>query len=168
MPIQIANILVFMNLKMNDQTFSPLIFHNKTAAFYWTFIGLFDTGVLVATWLFFRDHPNLSIWWLVYFWSGGICASWWASKKQYIQVSITPNYAKIIKLRPFKKEVFYFGGQDIKRIEVIRSQDSEGDPYFICELELYQTASIRVAEGHHQPTIELVAEKLQRALNLAN
>jgi hypothetical protein len=153
---------------MTAKTNPPLVFHNKTAAFYWIFIGLFDTGVLSATWLFFRDQPNLSIWWLVYFWAGAIGASWWAARKQYIQVNIAPNNAKIIKFRPFKKEVFYFGSKDVKRIEVIRSQDSEGDPYFICELELYQTVSIRVAEGHHQPMVDLVAEQLRQSLNLTN
>ncbi len=153
---------------MNSQTNSPLVFHNKTAIFYWIFMGLFDAGILVITWLFFRDHPNLSIWWLVYFWCGAIWCSWWAASKEYIQVKIAPNKAKIIKLRPFKKEVFYFGTQDVKRLGVIRIQDSEGDPYFVCELELYQTGGIRVAEGHHQPTVELVAEKLRQALNLGN
>jgi hypothetical protein len=153
---------------MNDRTNPPLVIHNKTAAFYWIFMGFFDAGMLAATWLFFRDQPNFSIWWLVYFWVGAVWASWWAASKEYIQVKIELNNAKITKLRPFKKEVLYFGGQDVKRIEVIRSQDSEGDPYFICELELYQTTSIRVAEGHHQPTVELVAEQLRQALNLAD
>jgi hypothetical protein len=153
---------------MNDQTNPPLVFHNKTAAFYWLFMGLFDAGVLAVTWLYFRDRPNLSIWWLVCFWCGAIWASWWAASKEYIQIKIAPNNAKIIKLRPFKKEVLYFGVQDVKRLEVIRSQDSEGSPYFICELELYQTAGIRVAEGHHQPTVELVAEQLRQAINFRN
>jgi hypothetical protein len=153
---------------MNDQTNPPLVFRNKTAVFYWIFMGFFDAGVLATTWLFFRDRPNFSIWWLVFSWVVAIWASWWAARKQYVRVNIAQNNAQVIRFRPFKKEVVHFGGQDIKRIEVIRSQDSEGDPYFICELELYQIASIRVAEGHNQSTIELVAEQLQKALNLTN
>jgi hypothetical protein len=153
---------------MNDRTTSPLVFHNKTAIFNWIFIGFFDAGVLAATWLFLRDSPNESIWWLVFFWSGAILASWWAASQQYIQVQVSSDNAKIIKLRPFKKEVIYFGSQDVKRLAVIKTRDSEGDPYFICELEINQTTAIKVVEGHHQPTVELAAAQLRQALGLRN
>jgi hypothetical protein len=93
---------------MNDRTNPPLVFHNKIAAFYWIVMVLFDAGVLAMTWLFFRDHSDFSIWWLVYFWCGAIGASWWAASQQkraidsYIRIRVCTNSAdaaiKISKL----------------------------------------------------------------------
>ena len=151
-----------------------LVLRNDAAVFPWLIIGLFDIGVILMTVLTVRDglpatpHPLFSLGMVIFFWTGAIGSSLWALQRQRIRVEINPEGSRLIKMGLFGKATVYFNRLDVERIEVIEGTDSDGDPYFYCELVIRQTEAVRIAEGHSQATVAQAARKLREALGLPN
>lgn len=151
---------------------STLVLRNDAAVFPWLIIGLFDIGVILMTVLIVRDGlpatPNqlFSLGMVIFFWTGAIGSSLWVLQRQRIRLEINSQGSRLIKRGLFGKAIVYFSRQDVERIEVVEGTDSDGDPYFYCELVIRQTQAVRIAEGHSQATVEQTARKLREALQL--
>jgi hypothetical protein len=148
----------------------PVVLRNRLALFYRGFMLTFLAGVLLITWVAFRDRDTIEgVGWLtavlVPFWIAGLWGCWWAFRQETITVTVSsPGRLVLITSTLFQSTRLEVTSAMVSRIDVVEGKDSDGDPYFRGVLSVAGAGHVTVAEGHQRRIVEKKIERLQSAL----
>lgn len=130
---------------------------NEVACFAWGLVGVWWTGLRVATWLVLRNGPpgGLSAAWsallLGFFWLGGIGVARWAWRKPRIAAAVQPGGTVLVtQAFPLRRDRLRLAAADIAAVTVEETTDSDGDPYFRARLFLRDGRRFAAQEGHRR------------------
>ncbi len=134
----------------------PTLYRNTISAVIWAFVGLWVCGVLSMTYLLWRDGtPNGDSPWFV----GAVVATFWlfaiffirfAASRPCTWVRIDANgRIQIVQRYPHRAIRGEFSPTEIGDATLVETTDSDGDPYFICQLAVGYPflEPVRIAEG---------------------
>ncbi len=145
----------------------PVLYHNNVAAVLWLFMGLWVCGVLVMSYLLWRDGPPAgeSTWFvsavLATFWGFAIIAVRFVASRPCTRVRIGANgRISILQRYPHRAVHGEFSPTQIGSAVLVETTDSDGDPYFICQLAIGHPFNepIRIAEGGREHCARIQAE----------
>jgi hypothetical protein len=134
----------------------PTLYRNYVAAVLWVFVGLWVCGVCAMSHLLWRDGPppGTSAWFatavFVTFWIVAIAAIGFAASHACTRVSIgADGRISVLQRYPHRAIRGAFSPAQIGAATVVEARDSDGDPYFICQLAIGYPFDepIRIAEG---------------------
>jgi hypothetical protein len=134
-------------------------YRNNVAAVLWVFVGLWVCGVCAMSYLLWRDGPppGTSIWFVgpvfAMFWIVAIAAIGFAASHPCTRVSIgADGRISILQRYPHRGIRGEFSAAQVGSATVIKTTDSDGDPYFICQLAIGYPFEqpIRIAEGSRE------------------
>ncbi|NEO87243.1 MAG: hypothetical protein F6J87_23730 [Spirulina sp. SIO3F2] len=161
-------------MKTLNRSGSRLILENNTITFSWLVMTLFNLGVVLTTGLIVTDRYPLQDgevfpWWVIaIFWLGAIAGSIWAYSKTRTCLIINHQGGTITRIDIlFRTSQIHFKPHEVQRLEVLRTTDVDGDPYFYCELAIAGQKPVRVAEGHFQNPLEDVLQELRQTIGLS-
>jgi hypothetical protein len=146
------------------------VLDNNVACFPWLVMAAFDLGVLAMTGVLLRDGlpGELPAWVTIamtaFFWLGAITGTVWAYRRHRIRVIVDASGGQVRKRWVFRTQVIPFTARSVQHITVTSTTDSDGDPYYLCQLKLRGTPAVQVAEGHDKTTVEQAAQRLRRAI----
>ena len=144
-------------------------FRNDKAVFLWGFMAVWLAMLAVMTYVAVRDggFPQIGGWtWavLALFWLTGIAAARWAATFARVRVTLTAGGVVVRERFPFSTMEKRYRSRDLAAPHIDERKDSDGDPYFVCELELPGGRRVAVAEGSHRPDVEAALDKLKESL----
>jgi hypothetical protein len=134
----------------------PKLYRNYVAAVLWAFVGLWVSGVLAMSYLLWRDGPppGTSAWFAVAvfatFWIFAVAALGFAASRPCTRVSIgADGRISILQRYPHRAIRGEFSTAQVGAATLVADRDSDGDPYFICQLAIGYPFDepIRIAEG---------------------
>lgn len=152
-------------------------FSNRKASIIWVFAGCWLSGLVVGTALAIRDGiPPDSPRWLVFlagvtFWTFGIWLIVYVSRQPCVTVSVLPGgKVRAILRYPFRAEVRDFGAAEVLPLQIIESEDQDGDPYFRLRLPISMDDGNQVvfAEGSFEHCRETEATFLAALARLGS
>ncbi|MGY4514922.1 hypothetical protein [Lysobacter sp. HA18] len=135
---------------------APMTYRNGTAAFMWVMTVVWNAMLLVMTWVLLRDgSPSLRSPLVIAaiftaFWIAGMALAIVASRQACTRVQLFDDGRLSVRQRfPFRAVEHRFAARDRPRAEVVEGKNSDGDPYFTCELHVGELfpAPVRVVEG---------------------
>ncbi len=152
-----------------------MIFGSRIAIFEWVFSILWIGGVVGATYLVIRDgspvgvSETLSVAVLIFFWIGVIILIRFACGRACTTVRVLSEGAVAIVVRyPHKVIRRTYQLSDLTDLpRVVETQDSDGDPYFRCELTVGPPFNepICLAEGCSKEQCEVTCSRFNRAIS---
>lgn len=149
------------------------ILRNRIPAAGWVFISLFLALTAAFTWLLVRDGPPPSqpAWMikgaLALFWVAGIGAASHLWSIPCTSVTRAPDGSLTFASRtPLRRRVERIPRPAIAGVEVVRTRDGDGDPYWQTELVLADGTRRLLREGHDQTAQETIARALRATLRL--
>jgi hypothetical protein len=144
---------------------------NDKAVAAWAIMACWFAMLLVFTWLLVHDGPPagtppglmagiLGLFWL--FGLGG-GSQIFAQRRYRLEVG-SDGGARLSIGAPFRWERLHLRRGDIAGAELVPTKDSDGDPYFQCDLLLADGRRFPVSEGHDREDAEATLVALRRAL----
>jgi hypothetical protein len=155
-------------MKLNQE---KLLHRNAMAVFGWSFIGLWMSMLLLFTSVYFNGgdkYLELKIP-LIVFWVAGPLATLWFFKKPIISVFLNRAKAQVIVVERylFKTQKHTFSFDEIKNLEIAEDKDSEGSPYYKCQIEVNKASnprSITLIEGHSKEVVLEALNEIKKQL----
>jgi hypothetical protein len=148
------------------QISARLVLRNDSIVFSWVMMAIFDIGLVPLTRTMSEVTPNDStrILWIACLWIVHIWLSIRVFRQHRIRIEIDSTRGMLVKIWILGKKVFYFNQQQVKRIEVVKSEDNDGAICYCCEFEIDQTSAIRIDNNSKPQVAERTAEKLRAAV----
>jgi hypothetical protein len=149
---------------------TPLTVHHRTPLVLWAFAAVWCGGVLLGTYVLWRDGPPdgatpLAAWAvLMLFWLTGIGLGTHAFSQPTVALRIEPDgRAEIVRRWPLARRVARLPASALS-LRLQEDVDSDGDPYFRLRLHagLHLEAPVSVAEGGREHC-EAMRERLRLA-----
>lgn len=155
-------------------------FRNSIAAFIWGFSFLFLVMCVLFTYLLIRDGashipiyppdiPDFYPPWVMplvvaVFWLAGIGLAAYAGSKPCVSAEVQADKSVIVTHRyPLRKSVRHIPAARLEPARVIATTDSEGDPYFECQITASDGFTASIAEGHDRGRCESVCASFNDA-----
>lgn len=119
-----------------------LKYRNNTAAFIWFFVAIWNMGPVMLIYLSIRDGLPIageygvlkSIAAIAFFCAGVIGFFIYACRQCCVAVSIEKaGTVNVVWRYPFKVKRKSFAIANIQPAQVVKTKDSEGDPYYECQ-----------------------------------
>lgn len=150
----------------------PVVFSNNKAVILWVFMALWLAMLASFTFLFWCDggDPELGgfgVVILAVFWLAGLGALSWAFGHPRIRVTVAGGEVVARESWLWGHSERRFATAEVAAPEIVQSIDSDGDPYFSCQLTLPGGGTLSVAESHLRPQVEAVQQRLLSALQQA-
>lgn len=145
---------------------------NHMAAWGWLIMSAFLLMLLLMTGVALYEgtpegYEPLHIWViLVLFWVFGLAAGSWVFSRPLIKLIIRSREIRVVKRTLFKTEKRLYNAVDVISSEVVKTMDSEGDPYFIARIAFIDGFSTDIAEGHHNERCTHVLAEFRKKMNL--
>ncbi len=106
---------------------------------------------------------------LIAFWIVGPLATLWFLKKPIISIYLNRARSQVNIVERFllKARTHTFSFDEIKELEIIEGKDSEGAPYYSCQIEIKKSTepqTITLIEGHSQEAVLDSLNKIKKQL----
>jgi hypothetical protein len=141
------------------------IFRNRTACALWIFMAIWMTFLILMTYVLFRDGPPDGHSWLTmggvlgFFWLAGLGASTYAARQRALRVDVDAlGGLDITWYSPFGAERRRVEARQVQAT-VVECRDSDGDPYYVCRVQLSDGTELDLSEGHDRPSIQRTADR---------
>lgn len=154
-----------------DRTGTPVTFRNGFPLFLWGIVGFFLGGCVLMTYcgLTGRVPGGETTWkfWAVValFWTIGLIAGFVSFKIPITVLKITPLRADYIQYWQWGRRIASFNHTDIADFRLIKTTDSDGDPYFKAIMTTRSGHEYVIKEGHTQEAIESIIARCRSALS---
>jgi hypothetical protein len=141
-------------------------FRNRMPWAVWIFMAIWMTFLVLMTYVLFRDGPPDGYSWatmgtvLCVFWLVGIGASGWALSHRVLRVDVDAlGGLEVTWYAPFRRTRRRVDARQVGPAVVVECRDSDGDPYYVCRVQLADGTALDLSEGHHRPSIEHTADR---------
>lgn len=144
-----------------------MVVRNESARGLWLFMAVWMGILTTVTWTYVREvdlqqavQTRYAPYILAFFWLGGAFFTRFALSRRRIELRLEPA-GRVIILRKglFSSERWEGRATDVSRVVVAEDRDSDGDPYFRCNV-VGPFGTVTVAEGHHRPILEETARRI--------
>ena len=146
---------------------------NYVAVFIWVFAGLWIASVVFMTLLVIRDGPpgnqsplaTAGI--LLFFCLGAVGLALFTAQQACYKIHVLASGGVSVTVRyPLRVLRKTFSFAEISPATLIKTEDSEGDDYYICQLLLGKPfeSPVKLAEGHHRDVCEAVCRSFNEAI----
>lgn len=143
---------------------------NNAALFGWAFMLVWMAMLAVFTWLALRDGgiPGYSALFsaavLGVFWLFGVAGSRYFFAMPRVRLAASPQELIVEEIWLWKRRITTLAPADASRIAITDDRDSEGDPYFKCEITVEEDRRIVVKESHIRDLVEAAQAAILDAL----
>ena len=144
---------------------------NRIAFAYWTIVFAFLAIVLAMTYVLLRDgapegySPLFMAGVLGLFWLFGLGAAAYAFSHPIVRIEVTAGGLDLSLRTPFSRFQRRYRPHEIRKAEIIQTEDSEGDPYFLAKVTLVDEHSFNLAEGACREDCQQALATLMRVLH---
>jgi len=147
----------------------PLTISNNKVIVAWIFMAVWLSFLGCFTYLFVTagapPEAGVSGWAiLAMFWVFGLGATRWVLAQPRIRVTVTRRELVARQSWLWRARERRYRVGDLAAPDVVAGKDSDGDPYFKCELTLPGGDVLTVAEAHARAEVEAVQQRLAAAL----
>jgi hypothetical protein len=152
-------------VKSDDNAFSIT---NKKALFLWGFVFFWFSFLAIFFYLYLTEEipGQLGAWFpviLLIFLGAGIAIAKWAFVQPVVRLSINGTEVIVVSQYPFGSSRFVGTVNEVSNAIIREDTDSEGDPYFKCEIQFREKVFV-VWEDHVLQDVEQKHAAINAAL----
>jgi hypothetical protein len=129
-------------------SFLAFLTADLTAEAFWPPVDLLQPAALLAA-------AVLLILWVI-----GLVGSAASFRKPLMRLTINGGWVVVREIWPWKSAVERFAVRQCDRPEILRTKDSDGDPYFALQLLTPNGRNVTLAEGTCEAEVEATRDRL--------
>lgn len=142
---------------------------NNVPVFGWAFMSIWMATLCAMSWLALRDgvpghSPAFGALVFGVFWLFGVAGCIYFLSAPWVRVVETAQGLGVEERWLFKRRFTLLTAAHARRLRIVDEKDSDGDPYFRCEITLADNRRVALKERHNRAIVEAAQRRLVDAL----